>query len=160
MIDLGDWKQPLAPLFADERYLKIREFLKYEYSHYTVYPDMYDLYNCFRFTPFANVKVVLLGQDPYHEPGQAHGLCFSVKKGVPKPPSLENMLKELKSDLGFDPPASQHSAHRARASGKQPRKLRVELVHGQRYLHFERAKRAPRIHFVGRERAAEEAAHR
>ena len=106
MIDLGDWKEPHAPLFADERYKKIREFLKYEYSHYIVYPDMYDLYNCFRFTPFANVKAVLLGQDPYHEPGQAHGLCFSVKKGVPKPPSLENMLKELKSDLGFDPPAS------------------------------------------------------
>ena len=82
MIDLGDWKGPLAPLFADERYKKIREFLKYEYSHYVVYPDMYDLYNCFRFTPFANVKVVLLGQDPYHEPGQAHGLCFSVKEGV------------------------------------------------------------------------------
>lgn len=106
MIDLGDWKEPLAPLFADERYQKIREFLKYEYSHYIVYPDMYDLYNCFRFTPFANVKAVLLGQDPYHEPGQAHGLCFSVKEGVKKPPSLENIFKELKSDLGYDAPKS------------------------------------------------------
>ena len=106
MIDLGDWKEPLAPLFSDERYQKIREFLKYEYSHYIVYPDMYDLYNCFRFTPFANVKAVLLGQDPYHEPGQAHGLCFSVKEGVKKPPSLENIFKELKSDLGYDAPKS------------------------------------------------------
>ena len=106
MIDLGDWKEPLAPLFADERYQKIREFLKYEYSHYIVYPDMYDLYNCFRFTPFANVKAVLLGQDPYHEPGQAHGLCFSVKEGIKKPPSLENIFKELKSDLGYDAPKS------------------------------------------------------
>ena len=65
MIDLGDWKEPLAPLFADERYQKIREFLKREYSEHTVYPDMYDIFNCFRFTPFASVKAVLLGQDPY-----------------------------------------------------------------------------------------------
>lgn len=106
MIDLGDWKKPLAPLFADERYLKIREFLKKEYSQYTVYPDMYDIFNCFRYTPFANVKVVLLGQDPYHEPRQAHGLCFSVQDGVRKPPSLENMMKELKSDLGYHAPQS------------------------------------------------------
>ena len=106
MIDLGDWNEPLAPLFADERYQQIRQFLKYEYSHYTVYPDMYDLYNCFRFTPYSDVRVVLLGQDPYHNEGQAHGLCFSVKDGVQKPPSLENMLKELKADLGFDAPKS------------------------------------------------------
>ena len=106
MIDLGDWKEPLAPLFADEQYKKIREFLKYEYSHTTVYPDMYDIFNCFRYTPFSQVKVVLLGQDPYHNEGQAHGLCFSVPDGIPKPPSLENMFKELKSDLGCDPPKS------------------------------------------------------
>ena len=106
MIDLGDWNEPLAPLFADERYQKIRDFLKHEYSHCIVYPDMYDIFNCFRFTPYSEVKVVLLGQDPYHNEGQAHGLCFSVKDGVPKPPSLENMLKELKSDLGFSAPVS------------------------------------------------------
>ena len=106
MIDLGDWNEPLAPLFADERYQKIRDFLKHEYSHCIVYPDMYDIFNCFRFTPYSEVKVVLLGQDPYHNEGQAHGLCFSVKDGVPKPPSLEHMLKELKSDLGFSAPVS------------------------------------------------------
>jgi len=106
MIDLGDWNEVLAPLFADERYLKIRQFLKKEYSTHIVYPDMYDLYNCFRLTQFENVKVVLLGQDPYHNEGQAHGLCFSVQDGVPKPPSLENMFKELKADLGYDPPRS------------------------------------------------------
>ncbi len=98
------WDEALAPLFADERYLKIREFLKKEYSTYIVYPDMYDLYNCFRYTPIEDLKVVILGQDPYHEPGQAHGLCFSVKRGVPLPPSLVNIFKELKSDLGVIEP--------------------------------------------------------
>ena len=104
MIDLGDWNERLAPLFADERYQKIRRFLIDEYRNHTVYPDMYDLYNCFRYTPFKNLKVVLLGQDPYHNVGQAHGLCFSVQEGVPNPPSLENIFKELHSDLGFKKP--------------------------------------------------------
>ncbi len=101
----GGWDELLAPLFADERYLKIREFLKYEYSHYVVYPDMYDLYNCFRYTPLSEVRVVILGQDPYHEPNQAHGLCFSVKEGVNLPPSLLNIYKEIESDLGIREPA-------------------------------------------------------
>lgn len=104
MIDLGDWNEVLAPLFQAEEYQKIRNFLIAEYSNHTVYPDMYDLYNCFRFTPFSNVKAVLLGQDPYHNEGQAHGLCFSVKDGVEPPPSLINIFKELKSDLGCEPP--------------------------------------------------------
>lgn len=106
MIDLGDWKEVLSPLFQDERYLKIREFLKSEYQTQIVYPDMYDIYRCFLLTPFEKVKVVLLGQDPYHEPNQAHGLCFSVQKGVEIPPSLQNIFKELKSDLGISPPHS------------------------------------------------------
>ena len=106
MIDLGSWNKPLAPLFADERYIKIREFLKEEYRNFVVYPDMYDLYNCFRFTPFDSVKAVILGQDPYHNVGQAHGLCFSVQDGVQFPPSLQNIFKELKSDIGCDIPKS------------------------------------------------------
>ncbi len=105
MIKLGGgWDELLAPLFADERYLKIREFLKKEYSEHTVYPDMYDLYNCFRFTPLNEVKCVILGQDPYHNEGQAHGLCFSVKKGVEVPPSLVNIYKEIYTDLGIKEP--------------------------------------------------------
>ncbi len=104
MIDLGDWNERLAPLFEDERYKKIRSFLIEEYRTKTIYPDMYDLYNCFRFTPFSKVKVVLLGQDPYHNVGQAHGLCFSVKKGIPNPPSLDNIFKELQSDIGCQKP--------------------------------------------------------
>ncbi len=100
MIDLGDWNERLAPLFADERYIKIRQFLLNEYANYTVYPDMYDIFNCFRYTQFKDLKAVLLGQDPYHNVGQAHGLCFSVQNGIAKPPSLENIFKELQSDIG------------------------------------------------------------
>lgn len=100
----GGWDELLAPLFADERYLKIRNFLKCEYAHYTVYPDMFDLYNCFRLTPLNQVKCVILGQDPYHEPGQAHGLCFSVQAGIPLPPSLQNIFKEIKHDLNINQP--------------------------------------------------------
>ena len=102
----GGWDELLAPLFSDQRYLKIREFLKYEYSHYVVYPDMYDLYNCFRDTPVKELKAVILGQDPYHEPNQAHGLCFSVKEGVALPPSLVNIFKEIESDLNIKEPPS------------------------------------------------------
>ena len=106
MIDLGDWNEILAPLFQAEEYKKIRSFLIEEYSKHTVYPDMYDLYNCFRFTPFSEVKAVLLGQDPYHNEGQAHGLCFSVRDGVPPPPSLVNIYKELNADVGCPVPKS------------------------------------------------------
>ena len=100
----GGWDELLAPLFADERYIKIRNFLKQEYATKTVYPDMYDLYNCFRLTPLKDIKCVILGQDPYHEPGQAHGLCFSVKPGVPLPPSLQNIFKEINDDLHIKEP--------------------------------------------------------
>lgn len=100
----GGWDEILAPLFTDEKYLAIREFLKTEYSTHTVYPDMYDLYNCFRYTPLKEIKAVILGQDPYHEPNQAHGLCFSVKRGVALPPSLANIYKEIESDLNINEP--------------------------------------------------------
>lgn len=107
MVSIGnDWDGILADLFESENYKKIREFLKKEYAQYTVYPSMYDIFNAFKLTPYEKVKAVLLGQDPYHEPGQAQGLCFSVKEGVPKPPSLVNVFKEMKSDLGYDPPES------------------------------------------------------
>ena len=107
MVSIGnDWDGILADLFESENYKKIREFLKKEYAQYTVYPSMYDIFNAFKLTPYNKVKAVLLGQDPYHEPGQAQGLCFSVKEGVPKPPSLVNIFKEMKSDLGYDPPES------------------------------------------------------
>ncbi len=107
MVVIGnEWDDILAPLFQSENYLKIREFLKQEYSHYTVYPSMYDIFNAFKMTPYSKVKAVILGQDPYHEPGQAHGLCFSVKEGTKLPPSLVNIYKELESDLGIPPAQS------------------------------------------------------
>ncbi len=105
MINLGGgWDEQLKDLFNSENYLKIRNFLKEEYTNHVIYPDMYDIYNCFKYTPFNDVKVVLLGQDPYHNVNQAHGLCFSVKEGIEPPPSLINIFKELKSDLGCEIP--------------------------------------------------------
>ena len=100
----GGWDEILKDGFESENYKKIREFLKKEYMENTVYPDMYDIFNALKFTPFDDVKVVILGQDPYHGEGQAHGLCFSVREGVPPPPSLINIYKEIKSDLGIDIP--------------------------------------------------------
>ena len=102
----GSWDEALAPLFQDENYKKIRDFLKREYTHHVVYPDRDDIYNCFKLTPLAQVKAVILGQDPYHNEGQAHGLCFSVQEGVPMPPSLVNIFKELHDELGCTLPRS------------------------------------------------------
>lgn len=107
MIQLGGgWDEALAPLFESENYKKIRTFLKEEYSRHIVYPDMYDIFNCFKYTPFDEVKAVLLGQDPYHNAGQAHGLCFSVQDGIEPPPSLVNIFKELQDDVGCSIPKS------------------------------------------------------
>ncbi len=105
MVTLGnDWDSLLKEEFEKEYYLTLREFLKEEYQRETVYPDMHDIFNALRLTPYRDVRVVIFGQDPYHEPNQAHGLCFSVKKGVPKPPSLLNIFKELREDLGIQAP--------------------------------------------------------
>ncbi len=102
MVSLGnDWDVILADEFKKEYYLKIREFLKKEYFGTTVFPPMHDIFNALRYTPYENTKVVILGQDPYHEMGQAHGLSFSVKRGVRIPPSLVNIYKELHSDIGM-----------------------------------------------------------
>ena len=107
MVDLGnDWNDHLKDLFESEKYLNIRKFLVKEYSEREIYPSMYDLFNAFKKTPYKSVKAVILGQDPYHEPGQAHGLCFSVKNGVKLPPSLVNIYKEFKTDLGITQPNS------------------------------------------------------
>lgn len=94
------WDDLLKDEFEKDYYKKIREFLKYEYSHYMVYPDMNDIFNSLKYADYDNIKVVIIGQDPYHEEGQAHGLSFSVKPGIEIPPSLVNIYKELHDDLG------------------------------------------------------------
>lgn len=96
----NDWAELLAGEFQQPYYLALRAFLIEEYRRTTVYPDMYDIFNALHFTSYEGTKVCILGQDPYHGPGQAHGLCFSVKPGVPAPPSLQNIFKELHDDLG------------------------------------------------------------
>ncbi|MBQ9280563.1 MAG: uracil-DNA glycosylase [Clostridia bacterium] len=101
MVCIGNkWDEILKDEFEQEYYQKIREFLKYEYSHYKVYPDMHDIFNSLKYADYDNIKVVIIGQDPYHEEGQAHGLSFSVKPGIEIPPSLLNIYKELQDDLG------------------------------------------------------------
>ena len=101
-----EWDKILADEFAAESYGKLRAFLKEEYFSRTVYPSMYDIFNSMKLTAFSDVKAVLLGQDPYHNEGQAMGLSFSVPAGVEKPPSLVNIFKELHDETGFVPPAS------------------------------------------------------
>ena len=105
MVNIGnEWDDLLKGEFEKPYYLSIRQFLKNEYSTRTIFPPMHDIFNALKYTPFENTKVVILGQDPYHEPGQAHGLSFSVKKGVKIPPSLVNIYKELNTDVGMKIP--------------------------------------------------------
>ncbi len=107
MIKISEkWDEILQEEFTSPTYIKLREFLKTEYSTHTVYPSMYDIFNAFKKTPFEQIKVVLLGQDPYHEYGQAMGLSFSVPDGKEIPPSLVNIYKEIRSELGVAPKPS------------------------------------------------------
>lgn len=96
----NDWEELLKEEFEKEYYKKLRMFLIQEYKTRVIYPDMYNIFNALHYTSYKDVKVVILGQDPYHGPNQAHGLSFSVKPGVSAPPSLVNIYKELKEDLG------------------------------------------------------------
>jgi len=104
----NNWDNILQDEFKKEYYLKIRNFLAREYKNpaYSIYPDMYDIFNALKITDYDDVKAVILGQDPYHGVGQAHGLSFSVKKGIQPPPSLVNIFKEYNDDLGFPIPTS------------------------------------------------------
>lgn len=96
----GEWEKALHPEFKKPYYAQLYKKVLNAYRTETVYPPSTDIFNAFAFTPLENVKVVILGQDPYHEPGQANGLCFSVHKGIRIPPSLVNIYKEMSSDLG------------------------------------------------------------
>ncbi|MBO5333699.1 MAG: uracil-DNA glycosylase [Clostridia bacterium] len=102
----NSWDILLKDEFQKPYYLNLRKFLVQEYKTQTIYPHMNDIFNALKYTDYKDVKVVILGQDPYHQPNQAHGLCFSVKKGVNPPPSLQNMYKEIYAEYGY--PIPQH----------------------------------------------------
>ncbi|MFC4426847.1 uracil-DNA glycosylase [Deinococcus navajonensis] len=105
----ASWQEALAAEFAAPYFHQLKEFLTAERREHAVYPPAADVFNALRLTPLEDVKVLILGQDPYHRPGQAHGLSFSVRPGVTVPPSLRNIYKELKADLGkFTPPKHGH----------------------------------------------------
>lgn len=105
MVNIGNnWDNLLKDEFKKEYYLKLREFLKSEYSSRRIFPDMHDIFNSLKTTDYDDVKAVILGQDPYHGLGQAHGFCFSVKRGIEPPPSLKNIFKEQHDDLGLVQP--------------------------------------------------------
>ena len=100
------WKAHLQPEFDKDYFRTLTEFVKSEYSQYQIFPPGRLIFNAFNLCPFDKVKVVIIGQDPYHGPGQAHGLCFSVNDGVQFPPSLVNIFKEIKADIGTDAPTT------------------------------------------------------
>ncbi|NND78178.1 MAG: uracil-DNA glycosylase [Flavobacteriales bacterium] len=102
----SSWKKLLADEFEKSYFRELADFVKREYTEYTVYPPGNEIFNAFAHCSFKDLRVVIIGQDPYHGPGQANGLCFSVKDGITFPPSLRNIFKEIKSDLGKDIPAS------------------------------------------------------
>lgn len=100
------WKEVLASEFEKDYFIRLTDFVRQEYQTTTVYPPGKLIFNAFNLCPYNKVKVVIIGQDPYHGPGQAHGLCFSVNDGVPFPPSLQNIFKEIHDDLGTPIPAT------------------------------------------------------
>lgn len=102
----NDWSDFVFEEMKQPYYQKLRNFLKTEYKTKTVYPDMYDIFNALKWTPLKDVKVVILGQDPYHDENQAHGLAFSVKSGIILPPSLKNIYREIETDLNVKMPQS------------------------------------------------------
>ncbi len=101
----NDWQEVLEPVFESASYQALRQFLISEYRDHVIHPDMHDIFNALKLTPRSEVKVVILGQDPYHGTHQAHGLSFSVKSPTPPPPSLQNIYKELRYDMGILTPA-------------------------------------------------------
>lgn len=106
MVNIGnDWDELLKNEFEKEYYTDLRNFLISEYRSHKIYPPMADIFNALKYSSYEDTKVVIIGQDPYHQEGQAHGLCFSVNKGVKIPPSLVNVYKEIEDDLGIRMPA-------------------------------------------------------
>ncbi len=162
----NDWADLLAAEFEKPYYQQLRAFLIEEYRRGVVYPDMYDIFNALHYTPYSKTKVCILGQDPYHGPGQAHGLSFSVKPGVPPPPSLQNIFKELHDDLGCKIPnhgclehwaragrfASQHRADRTPGPGQLSPGKGLGAVYRSGHPTPQRTGEARSLYLVGQER--------
>ena len=138
------WKAHLQPEFDKDYFYTLTNFVREEYGKYAIYPPGKLIFNAFNLCPFDKVKVVIIGQDPYHGPGQAHGLCFSVNDGVPFPPSLVNIFKEIKEDIGTDAPptgnltrcyAFEHCSYSTCPSGRLPSKPRLGNIYGCRHPH-------------------------
>ena len=161
----GDWQEALQGEFRKEYYAKLYRAVVAEYRTVTVYPPPDEMFNAFHFTPLSETKVVILGQDPYHGPGQANGLCFSVKPGIQTPPSLVNIYKELHDDLGCYVPnngcleknplgktgraAFEYGSDRACASGKFPSWPGLGGVYGCRDTDSECSGPADRLPALG-----------
>jgi uracil-DNA glycosylase len=105
------WKRHLSGEFEKDYFIKLTDFVRSEYSQYTIFPPGKLIFNAFNLCPFDKTNVVIIGQDPYHGDGQAHGLCFSVNDGVAFPPSLVNIFKEIRDDVGKEPPATGNLTH-------------------------------------------------
>ena len=171
MLTGNDWDEILREEINSDYFKQLQQFLAREYAQYTIYPSMVNIYNALRLTPYANVKAVILGQDPYHGPGQAHGLSFSVQKGVAIPPSLQNIYKEMADDIGFVNPghgcltewaraggfAAQHGTDGTCRTGWFPPWQRMGAVYRCDYPKAERAGDTDRIYAVGSECTAEKA---
>ncbi|NLP26719.1 MAG: uracil-DNA glycosylase, partial [Clostridiales bacterium] len=98
----NEWDNILSNEFNKDYYIKLKNYLENEYKTHTVYPKKENIFNALKYTSYSDVKAVIIGQDPYHGEGQSHGLCFSVKKGIKPPPSLKNIFREIKDDIGID----------------------------------------------------------
>ena len=164
----NDWLVPMSGEFKKPYYRKLYETVKSEYETKEVYPAPDDIFNAFAFTPLSKVKVVILGQDPYHEPGQAHGLSFSVKPSVEIPPSLVNIYKELHEDCGCYIPNNgylkecadqgvKHSPDRPCPCGQLPQEYRLGGIHGRRDPRLKRAGPPDGIYPLGTPGADEKA---
>ena len=166
----NDWANYLNDELQQPYYRELRAFLIQEYRTTRIYPDMYAIFNALHYTSYADTKVVILGQDPYHGPGQAHGLSFSVLPGVPAPPfpaehlqgagfrpRLPRAEQRLSEALGRSGrAAAEHGADGARASGKLPPRPRLGNFHRQDHLPFERTGKTHGLHSLGQSRAEKE----
>ena len=161
------WKTHLQPEFDKDYFRTLTEFVRSEYSQYQIFPPGRLIFNAFNLCPFDKVKVVIIGQDPYHGPGQAHGLCFSVNDGVQFPPSLVNIFKEIKADIGTDAPttgnltrwAEQRNTDCTCTPSRFSSKPRLGDIYRRRYSCPGRKQGAPGVYLMGLVRSKEGSFH-